>query len=160
MFAATRLFTVVVRTQTWNGNCTVGKLACKMDTTLHPMWQIHSKTKEQIQRAVPSPSLWWIPEQPAMTEMAGGNINDFGSASVTERRWGFIQTWIWKVEEVSYQVLRCERRLYFSGASTPSPAQLFKYTSLWKAGQVGSETGEEEPSHATPDNIHLALSSN
>lgn len=91
--------------------------------------------------------------------MAGRNINDFGGTSVTERLGGFIQTWIWKVKEVSYQVLRCQRRLYFSGALTPSTAQLFKYTSLWKAGQVGSETGEEEPSHATPDNIHLTLSS-
>lgn len=85
--------------------------------------------------------------------MAGRNINDFGSATVTEWRWGFIQTWIWKVEEVSYQVLRCECRLYFSGASTPSPAQLFKYTSLWKAEQVGSRTGRKN--QVTP---HLTTS--
>lgn len=38
-------------------------------------------------------------------------------------------------------MLQCECRLYFSGASTPSPAQLFKYTSLWKAEQVRSEMG-------------------
>lgn len=54
-------------TETWNGNRAVGKLACKMDATLRPKWQIHSKTKKQIQHAVPSPSLRWIPEQPAMT---------------------------------------------------------------------------------------------
>lgn len=71
--------------------------------------------------------------------MADRNIKDFGSAGVTERWRGFIQSWIWKVEEVSYQVLHCKRRLYFSRKSTQSLPQLFKYMTLWKAGRVESE---------------------
>lgn len=86
--------------------------------------------------------------------MAGRNINDFGSTSVTERRWGFIQTWIWKVEEVSYQVLWWKLRLYFlwcqpclqlNYLNTPVCEKQGRWGARWGGGTKSSLTWQHSP---------------
>lgn len=55
------------------------------------------------------------------------NTDVCGRVSLAEHWRGFIQTSICKVEGVSYQVLRCKRRLYFNLASTHPLRLLFNY---------------------------------